>query len=542
MTNRPPCTWLVGLFLFIPSLLQAQAPEPTAPATNVSKTIIACDEVQTNWTSGNGAARLMVMKAGSPVDVLPQDNTSYTPNSTFGQGSNLGNGNYAVYQGTGSSAIINGLQGGITYHFAIFEFNTQGSAVNYLTHTYPSLNIPVPDPITLNPVVDSITCFEANDGSIQLNIQGGTQPFSITWSHGGSGNGVSSLGPGSYTVSVTDDVGCTGQQTFTLTEPDALNITANTVDVECYASSTGAIDISIVGGSTPYEFSWSNGASTEDLDQIPAGSYQLTITDGNGCTTHEAFEVTQPRPITISPTITHVNCNGDGNGSINLNVSGGTAGYDFEWDNGATAPNRSNLDGGNYSVTVTDAAGCQESQTFEIEEPEPITISFDITPVSCEGEQDGILTANIQGGQSPYQYQWSSGENESSLTGLSTGAYTLTVTDANACTSDEQAVMDVDPDNRGCLKYLVIYDAYTPNGDGKNDTWVIEGLEEFPNNELEIYNRWGKAVYRASNYQNDWKGETSNGDLLPAGSYYYILYIHLSNEVVEKAGSVTFLR
>lgn len=542
MTKRFHSHWLVGLFLLSPLFIKAQAPEPTTPASNVSKTITSCDEVLTNWTSGNGSARIMIMKAGSPVDVLPQDNVSYTPSSVFGQGTNLGNGNYAVYKGSGTSATISGLQGGVTYHFAIFEYNTQSPSINYLTHTYPALNIPVPDPITLNAVVDSITCYNAKDGSIQLNLQGGTIPYAIMWGSGSNSTTQTNLGPGTYSVSVTDNVGCSAQGTFTLSQSDSLVIAANSEDVKCNGAATGSIDITLTGGSTPYQYQWSNGANTEDLSQLPASSYSLTATDKNGCTLTHNFQIDQPEAIVITPIVTNVTCSGDANGSIILSTSGGTGGFTYSWDDGSTANSRSNLEGGNYIVTVTDAAGCSITNTIEVSEPDPLTIALDISDVSCKGEQDGSVTADVKGGQTPYQYQWGTGATTNIIDQLTTGSYTLTVTDANSCQATDQAFVEVDPDKSGCLKYLIIYDAFTPNGDGKNDTWVIESLDEFPDNNLEIYNRWGKLVYQTANYQNDWKGENTNGELLPAGSYYYILYIHLLNDDVEKAGSVTFLR
>ncbi|WP_299361883.1 Ig-like domain-containing protein, partial [Winogradskyella sp.] len=229
-----------------------------------------------------------------------------------------------------------------------------------------------------------------------------------------------------------------------------LELSGGTTDVLCNSESTGAIDITVSGGATPYTFLWSNSATSEDLSNVPAGTYTVTVTDANGCTISDDFTINEPTEILSSTIVstTDVLCNGDNTGEIDLSVSGGTAPYSYAWDNSETTQDISNLTAGTYSVTITDANGCSTTNQATINEPsDALTASVsNIVNVVCSGDTTGSFTVNATNGTSPYQFSIDNGStNQASglFENLTNGTYTILVTDANNCTTTTAATIGI---------------------------------------------------------------------------------------------------
>src|SRR6185312_11416373 len=205
-------------------------------------------------------------------------------------------------------------------------------------------------------------------GTIDLTVSGGTAPYSFAWSNGSSSEDISGLVAGSYTVTITDANGCTDTQVINVTQPvAALSASGSPVHVKCFGGATGAINLTVSGGTAPYSFAWNTGATTEDLSGLTSGSYTVTITDANGCTETQVINVTQPAAaLSASATPVHVKCFGGATGSIDLTVSGGTAPYSFAWNTGATTEDLTGLTSGSYTVTITDANGCTDTQVINV--------------------------------------------------------------------------------------------------------------------------------------------------------------------------------
>ncbi len=293
-------------------------------------------------------------------------------------------------------------------------------------------------PLAINEVVNDITCFGANDGNIQLNMTGGTAPYTFSWAHGATTENISGLLVGNYQVLVTDANGCTTSGFFTIDSPAALQLSSSVQNLSCNSAGDGEIDLTLTGGTAPYSFNWSNGATSEDLTGIAAGNYSVTVTDANGCSLVRNFTVTEPLTLIASGLVTDVVCFGQGDGSIEVSVSGGVTLYAYLWSNGAVTEDLFNVDGGNYSLTVTDANGCQTVQNFVVDEPvSALSISGLTSEVSCFGVNDGSITTTISGGTAPYVYSWNQGAITKDISGLGPGAYQLTVTDANGCSLTE---------------------------------------------------------------------------------------------------------
>ncbi|HNS18396.1 MAG TPA: SprB repeat-containing protein [Bacteroidales bacterium] len=254
-----------------------------------------------------------------------------------------------------------------------------------------SAEVTQPAAIVITPTITNVTCYGENNGIINLSVSGGTSPYTFLWNDGNSSQNRTGLAPGTYSVTVTDANSCTQTyESILVSEPATALILGEThVNVLCYGASTGSIDLTVSGGTGPYTHSWTKtgtpayGASTEDLNGLAAGTYNVTVTDNKLCTATLSIEITQPPALVLNLTITHPTCppsadppvNADG--TIDLTVTGGTAPYTIDWSDlpGASDPeDRTGLQAGAYSVTVTDASGCSitTSESLNYMNPNPI--------------------------------------------------------------------------------------------------------------------------------------------------------------------------
>ncbi|MFN8241262.1 MAG: SprB repeat-containing protein [Bacteroidales bacterium] len=245
--------------------------------------------------------------------------------------------------------------------------------------------------IVITGAVTNVTCFGAGNGSIDISVNGGATPYSFLWSNGSVTEDISGLAPGTYSVTVTDLNTCTNTASFDVTEPSAaLAGTTTATNIQCFGDLTGSVNLTVTGGTSPYTFAWSNGATTEDLAGVAAGVYTVTVTDANGCTTTASGTVTGPaEALSGSTAVIMVLCHGASSGEIDLTVSGGTAPYTYSWNNGAVTEDINGLAAGSYSVKVTDANGCFINVSSDITEPETLAIEEAHTDATCPGILDG---------------------------------------------------------------------------------------------------------------------------------------------------------
>lgn len=303
--------------------------------------------------------------------------------------------------------------------------------------------------------VNNVDCKGQNNGSINLTVSGGDGNYSFNWSNGATSEDVSNLAPGNYSVTISS---CGGNEThtatYTITEPSAsISVTAQLTNPSCFGQSTGAINLSVSGGTltppscTTYTFNWSNGATTEDQFNLPAGTYTVTITDCNGCQLVEGpFELQGP-PSELNVTLTPIpaKCFGQSNGSIIINANGGVAPYQYRVVNVAPYPNWSNnntipnLSANTYTVQVRDAFGCIITNQTTVTSPTAISITL-VPTDATSGNCDGSINTTVLGGTPPYTFSWtgpSFTSNHQNLEDLCSGAYNLTVTDFNGCTKTD---------------------------------------------------------------------------------------------------------
>jgi gliding motility-associated-like protein len=299
--------------------------------------------------------------------------------------------------------------------------------------TSGTYTITQPTEIIVSSTVTNVSCNGGNNGSISLTVSGGSSPYSYLWSNGATTATVTGLTAGTYSVTVTDAANCSKVHSYTISEPSVLTLSASTVDNICFGANSGVINITVVGGTFPYTYLWSNNATTEDLFNLTAGTYTVTVTDANGCTISDSYTINQPTAVVITPTVTNVSCFGLSDGSITVSASGGTPSYSYAWSTGATGATISGLAAGNYTVTARDANSCTVAQTITITQPALLTASGVVTNVSCFGGNDGAVNITVTGGTSPYTFQWSNSATTEDITGLIAGTYSVTVRDGNNC-------------------------------------------------------------------------------------------------------------
>lgn len=343
-----------------------------------------------------------------------------------------------IYQWSNSQtdSTATGLPGG-TYSVTITD-------ANGCTNT-ASVTVNEPTLLSGSLTKTDATC-GSNNGTVSANATGGTSPYNYSWSTTPPQNSdtATGLSAGTYSVTITDNNGCTASGSATVSGSDGATVTTTATNVLCNGDSSGNAVANATGGVTPYSYLWSDGQSDSAATGLSAGTYYITVTDSNNCTTVDSAMVSQPAAIlTATISQTNVSCNGGSNGSATATATGGTTNYSYLWSGGQTTPTVSGLDTGTYTVTVTDANICTITQTVIINEPAAlVAVALPNTP--C-GADSGSVAATVTGGTTPFSYLWSNGSGTQNIAALPPGNYIVTVTDNNGCTDTASATVSIAP-------------------------------------------------------------------------------------------------
>jgi gliding motility-associated-like protein len=292
----------------------------------------------------------------------------------------------------------------------------------------------------------AVSCFNNNDGSAEVNVSGGTSPYTFLWNNGETDTIATGLSAGIVTVTITDANNISIIDTIILNSPTALNsnIIINN-QISCFGFTDGNISVSLTGGVLNYTYLWENNSIINNRQNLGIGNYAVTVTDANGCVDTISINLTEPPILTVSITQDSiyngfaVSCNGSNNGNVTAIPTGGTPNYTYVWNNSQTTASAINLSAGTKTVTVTDANNCVATQTIALNEPTVLTINTVINTnyngfnISCNGENDGSATATISGGIGNYTYLWSNGQTTATANNLTAGTFTVTATDGNGC-------------------------------------------------------------------------------------------------------------
>ena len=406
VTDANGCTQ--GSFSLLPDSNQFTITQPSAPLSVVAS--------QVNVTCFNESTGNISLSVSGGT-------TSYTYTWSTGQ----------------STPTINNIPSG-TYNYVVTDAN--------LCTYQDSIIITQPDSIisSITSATD-VSCFGYSDGSFSINVTGGTSPYSYLWSNGATTSSSNLVSANTYTVLITDALGCVHNDTVIVAEPSQISVLFTLDSISCPSGNDGVLTAEGFGGNPDYNYTWStsnpNGFSVlndSTIEQISEGTYTVVIDDANLCTATFSYIVLDPDPIVISGQVIDVACNGDNSGSITTNILGATPPFTYEWlPDGQTTYYISSLVAGQYTVYVNDANNCYStfgsaSATFLVNEPAlPLQVTLDTTNVICFGQSNGSATAQPSGGTSPYTYLWSTSDTSSSINNLSAGSYSVVVEDANLC-------------------------------------------------------------------------------------------------------------
>ena len=407
-----------------------------------------------------------------------------------------------------------------------------------------SVTITEPSPLGISGILTP-TCFEDSIAAIDITVTGGVLPYTYLWDNGEITEDIQDLLPGIYNVVVTDSNGCQIAYSDTVLAPSDILLAETHVGVLCFGAATGSIDLISAGGVEPYTYLWNTSDTIQDLTNIGAGTYSVLVTDASNCTDSISVVISQPGSgMTILSATTAVLCFGDDNGSIDIDISGGSPGYTYSWSNGDSTQNINTLTAGNYTITVTDSNGCIESLTPTVSGPaEPLTLTGSSSPI-CFGDTTGIAYVVAEGGTPGYAHVWNTGSPNTldSLTGLGVGTYNVTVTDANGCTAITYVDVLVINELAGCV-VIDMPNVFTPNGDLINDIFIpvdILSIKEF---DIVILNRWGNVMYQSTDFTEGWDGLTKSGNEAQAGTYFWkIIYEDVYGKTGAKHGNLTLIR
>lgn len=345
--------------------------------------------------------------------------------------------------------------GGLTFGtnpvFTNLSPGTYSFTVKDNTNCWVTHSLLIKPLMSLSTSQTDITCNGLSNGIASVSVSNGYAPFSYLWRKGTTviGNNapnVNNLGPGNYSVSVTDSYGCTAvSATITMVNPPVLTLSLTKTNLSCYGAGDGSVISNVGGGVPPYSFSWNSGPNTQNRYNLSAGTYKVTVTDSKQCTKNALAALTQPPKMTLTLTRTNVVCNGEATGIIAATATGGTGPKTFLWSNGATSSPIINLTAGAYTVTVTDGIGCTKTGSATITQPSAISLKITQVNPSCFGDNNGSVSVVATGGTGNKTYLWNTGSTNPALSGLYAGTYTITVTDDANCQKSTTVVMPNPP-------------------------------------------------------------------------------------------------
>lgn len=295
-----------------------------------------------------------------------------------------------------------------------------------------------------------LSCYGASDGRLKASANGGAGTFTYTWNTGHIGSDLIDIKAGNYTLTATDLNSCLSATDTIILNPVAVKAVIsdssnyNNYGVTCKGNNDGYIATEGAGGAGTYEFTWQETSYSDSLyDNLPAGSYTVTVTDKNGCSDTNQTIITEPAILNLSAlNVKNVACKNGNDGEIQLLTTGGAGDYEYSIDDliWQSPSVLTGLNARTYQIVVRDVNGCRQTITQSLTQPAELSISFEnVEPAFC-GDPRGKATATVNGGTGNYRYQWIDSQNnvfsnEANITDLSSGVYILTVFDDNNCES-----------------------------------------------------------------------------------------------------------
>lgn len=439
------------------------------------------------------------------------------------------------------SSSLSGLCAG-TYSVTVTDSAGCDTVASVLINDPSNMNLTLTDSVDL-------LCNGVCTGAAVTQVSGGASPFTYQWSSGQATPSVSGLCAGNYSLTVTDANDCKRILQVEIAEPPLLAFSSlNSSEVNCYGNCNGAATANMTGGTSPYDYLWSNAQITQGISGLCAGNYVVTVTDSNGCLVDTSVAISQPGLLessaSSSPQFCFLNCDG----SATVSVSGGTTGYTYAWSNGSDSSTATGVCPGNYFVTVTDANGCTILDTAVVDtssfNPQTIVLSSDTNTI-FEGESTTLhaffdTSANFQWSPATGLSNVNSPDPVASPAVTTTYYFTVSSPSDPLCKYSDTITIYVieqvcgEPD-------IFVPNAFTPNNDNYNDLVFVRG-NYIRKMLFVIYDRWGEKVFETENQGNGWDGTFKGMKCDPGVFVYYLTITCTDEQEFFKKGNITLIR
>lgn len=400
--------------------------------------------------------------------------------------------------------------------------------------------------LLLNSSKANTRCDSVDNGMIFVSVFNGTAPYYYQWSNSGTTAMITGLTIGTYTVQVTDALGCTKSKSVTIDNDGAPDFEViQKTEPRCFGDANGAINIVAAGGLPPYKFSTDgiNYSYNSSLSGLTSGYYTIYLRDANYCWIDTVLFLEQPTPVELTQLITDsITCYGDNDATLFAAASGGTPNYSYQLNNNGWVNQGlfTNLGATIYTVSAEDSHHCTQSTTVAIEGPLlPISYDKQLTNIDCYKDSSGSIAFTIEGGWGAYRIEWFDGwSSQLQRDNLNEGMYVTTLQDALGCSLKDTSYLDV----QTCCN-VSLPNAFSPNDDGLNDIFRPIAPRPVREQHFMIYNRWGQRVFESEVFEMGWDGKILGNDA-DMGTYFY-LYSYTCNSTKQKImlkGDVTLVR
>ncbi len=385
--------------------------------------------------------------------------------------------------------------------------------------------------------IQNAKCTTTKDGSAEVSLTNEQGTITYLWSNDSTTAINNALDTGYAYVTVTDMCGEKIDSAVINVNPEAIIGFTNIQNANCANSNDGTAQVFLFNDQGTITYQWATSANdTLDLNTNLAVGYNLvSVTDLCGEKV-DSIEISSNPALQVSALAENNKCNSDTTGKITITTTNEFGNVVYIWANMSdTTSSIDSLLAGTYYYTVTDACNDTIKDSIVVTSPDAIKYSSIVTNASELGTNDGSAVLIVSGGTPTYSYDWSNGAISYENTNIMAGTYYYTITDANNCTKSDSVVVEAD-------KYdIVIFNTFTPNGDGVNDVWNIKNIERFPNCKVKVFSQWGNQVFASDGYSDAWNGTKNNtGKELPAGTYYYT--IDLGKDIPTKSGNVSIMK
>ncbi len=455
-----------------------------------------------------------------------------------------------------STASANFLVGGQTYMVTV----TDGLGCTGIA------SITVDNPEEIRAIIqdeDDPDCFNGNDGSATVQGAGGIAPYGYLWDNAAANQitaTAQTLSSGNYSVTISDMNGCTTSTNISLGQPDPIGIQLLEESESCDGRADGAITSMVQGGTPNYTYEWSNGETTTDLESLSIGTYDLTITDANGCQNFSGANITAPEPIVAIVGSEPVSCFEDEDGRIMIEAAGGTPPYQYSIDDSdySSTTNYIGMDAGDYTISILDANNCEIEENVTVGEPLPIDFYIGEDRYVEVGSQDSIqlesYVADAQGPSivtwlPPYDgIMWCNPFTDNLSCNFpwididNTTSFTAIVVDSMGCKAERRVTVNITKN-----RPVFVPTAFTPNNDNVNDRLLVHGKEGTIVTLFRVYDRWGSLLFQAEDFDTNnpiigWDGTFKSKAVNPGVYVWYVEVEHIDGTEEFFKGNTTLIK